>query len=66
MIRLDPIDREIAEFYNEHLRTRGYAPTLREICKKVGLKAPSTISTRLQRLEAAGMIAGYRRKQVQS
>lgn len=64
-IATDPVDDRIAEFYNDHLRTRGYAPSIREICRKFGFRSTSSVHTRLDRCEAAGLIAGRRRKAVE-
>ena len=42
----------IADYIMEHL----YAPTIREICKNVGLRSTSSVVTYLIRLESKGLI----------
>lgn len=39
-----------------HINAHGYAPTIRELCKLVGVKSPATMQARLQELETSGMI----------
>ncbi len=47
---------EIYEFLKEYTEEKGYPPTVREICKEVSLKSPSTVHGHLQRLERKGFI----------
>lgn len=47
---------EIYEFLKEYTEQKGYPPTVREICKEVSLKSPSTVHGHLQRLERKGLI----------
>lgn len=51
-------DREIAVLNSilESKRTKGYPPSVREICKTVGLKSSSTVHTYLSSLEKKGYI----------
>lgn len=47
---------EILFFLKKVIETNGYSPTVREICKGVGLKSPSSVHGYLERLEAKGYI----------
>lgn len=46
----------IYETITRMIREQGYAPSVREIGKAVGLKSPSTVHFHLQKLEEAGLI----------
>lgn len=48
--------REILEYIERHLLSKGYPPSVREICEAVGLKSTSTVHGHLQRLERKGYI----------
>ena len=47
---------EIYEYIKDQIRTKGYPPSVREICAAVGLKSTSTVHGHLQRLEKKGFI----------
>lgn len=47
---------EILEFIKSELCSRGYPPSVREICEAVGLKSTSTVHGHLERLEKKGFI----------
>lgn len=47
---------EIYEFIKEQILEKGYPPSVREICKGVGLSSTSTVHGHLARLEKKGMI----------
>lgn len=47
---------EILQFINEEVTTRGYPPTVREICNATGLASTSTVHGHLARLEKHGYI----------
>ncbi len=47
---------EIFEFIKSQIREKGYPPSVREICKGVGLSSTSTVHGHLERLEKKGMI----------
>ena len=47
---------EIYEFLKEQLSTKGYPPSVREICEAVNLKSTSTVHGHLSRLEKKGLI----------
>lgn len=47
---------EIYEFIKMHILEKGYPPSVREICKGVGLSSTSTVHGHLSRLEKKGMI----------
>lgn len=46
----------ILKFIQSELRTKGYPPAVREICKAVGLRSTSTVHGHLSRLEKKGYI----------
>lgn len=46
----------ILEFIKEQLLTKGYPPSVREICQAVGLKSTSTVHAHLNKLEKYGYI----------
>ncbi len=47
---------EILEFLDNHVTSKGYPPSVREICKAVGFKSTSTVHCYLRRLEKQGFI----------
>jgi repressor LexA len=47
---------EVLEFIKSELCTKGYPPSVREICEAVGLKSTSTVHGHLERLEKKGLI----------
>lgn len=47
---------KILEFIKGEIATRGYAPSVREICDAVGLKSTSTVHGHLMRLQKRGLI----------
>jgi len=47
---------EIYEFLKEQISTKGYPPSVREICEAVNLKSTSTVHGHLSRLEKKGLI----------
>ena len=48
--------RQILEFIDEQNDDRGFPPSVREICKAVGLASPSTVHMHLENLEEMGFI----------
>lgn len=48
--------REILEFIAEHLRDRGYPPSVREIGEAVGLTSSSTVHSHLATLQRLGFL----------
>lgn len=48
--------REIYEFLKAHTESKGYPPSVREICEAVSLKSTSTVHGHLKRLEKKGLI----------
>ena len=63
--RIDLIDREpltekqqkVYESILRYQKLNGFAPTVRELCKMVGLKSTSSIASHLKELEEKGYIA---------
>ncbi|WP_427338723.1 transcriptional repressor LexA [Caloranaerobacter sp. DY30410] len=47
---------EILEFIKKEIQVKGYPPSVREICKAVGLKSTSTVHGHLSKLEKKGYI----------
>ncbi|MCX7903985.1 MAG: transcriptional repressor LexA [Caloramator sp.] len=48
--------QEILDFIKKEIATRGYPPSVREICEAVGLRSTSTVHGHLERLEKKGFI----------
>ena len=48
--------KQILEYIRECVHKFGYPPSVREICKEVGLSSPSTVHGYLNRLEKLGYI----------
>ena len=47
--------RKILEFIRKEIETKGYPPSVREICQAVGLKSTSTVHAHLNQLEEQGV-----------
>ena len=52
----------ILNFLKDQIRTKGYPPSIREICDHVNLKSTSTVHSHLQTLEERGYIHRSRSK----
>lgn len=48
--------QQILEYIKEEILAKGYPPTVREICEKVGLKSTSSVHAHLNTLEENGFI----------
>ena len=48
--------QEILDYLKEEILSKGYPPTVREICEKVGLKSTSSVHSHLSTLEKNGYI----------
>lgn len=48
--------KQIFEYIKSEVKLKGYPPSVREICKAVGLKSTSTVHGHLNRLETKGYI----------
>ena len=48
--------REIYEYLKDHIRSRGYAPSIAEIGKQFQLSSPATVHKHLMHLEEKGLI----------
>ena len=53
---LAPVQRETLEYLRNFIADRGYAPTLKDIAKYIGVRSPSTAHFHLTRLEDKGFI----------
>ncbi|MCX7951957.1 MAG: transcriptional repressor LexA [Clostridiales bacterium] len=58
MINKDLSDKQqmILDFIRQEISTKGYPPSVREICIAVGLKSTSTVHAHLEKLERLGYI----------
>jgi len=48
--------QQILDFVNKQVETKGYPPSVREICSAVGFKSTSTVHSYLKKLEDDGLI----------
>lgn len=53
---LAPVQRTTLEFLRNFMADKGFAPTLKEIARHIGVKSPSTAHFHLERLEQKGFI----------
>jgi repressor LexA len=53
---LTPRQREVLEIIENHMRERGYPPSVREIGEAVGLTSPSTVHAHLNALQRRGYL----------
>ncbi len=49
-------EREVLEFIVQFIQRFGYAPTLREVCKGVGVTSPATVCEHIYKLEDKGFL----------
>ena len=56
MKKLTSRQREILNYINEEVMRKNYPPSVREICKKMGLSSSSTVHAHLRALEKKGYI----------
>lgn len=54
--KLTKKQQEILDFLNSEIETKGYPPSVREICRAVGFRSTSTVHGYLARLEKEGYI----------
>lgn len=54
--KLSSKQQQILEYIKEEILAKGYPPTVREICEKVGLKSTSSVHAHLNTLEDNGYI----------
>lgn len=54
--RISRKQQEILDYIKEEILSKGYPPTVREICEKVGLKSTSSVHSHLSTLEKNGYI----------
>lgn len=62
MLYLDLSNRQISilEFIKEHSKSKGYPPSVREICESVNLSSPSTVHSHLKTLEKLGYLIKHK------
>ena len=56
MEKLTHRQEEILTYIKEYIVSSGYPPTIREICKAVGVSSPATVHAHLANLESKGFI----------
>lgn len=56
MSSLKPKELKVLEYLKEKIREKGYAPSVREICKDLGIKSTSTAQIYIEKLAAKGYI----------
>ena len=49
--KISPKQQEILEFIKEQILTRGFPPSVRDICEAVHLKSTSSVHSHLETLE---------------
>lgn len=54
--RLSPKQKEILDYIKSEILSRGYPPTVRDICEAVNLKSTSSVHSHLASLEKKGFI----------
>ena len=54
--KLSAKQEEILEFIKQEILSRGYPPSVRDICQAVGLKSTSSVHAHLEKLEEYGYI----------
>ena len=54
--KISPKQQEILEFIKEQILTRGFPPSVRDICEAVHLKSTSSVHSHLETLETNGYI----------
>ncbi len=55
-MKLKNREEQILHFMQEEIKSKGYPPTVREICNALGIKSTSTVHKDLKALETAGYI----------
>lgn len=53
---ISPRDLEVLAFIKEHIASRGFPPTVREIGRGVGMSSPSTVQTHIVTLCENGLL----------
>lgn len=56
MEELTKRQEDILKYIKEYIVSHGYPPTIREICKAMGVSSPATVHAHLNNLEAKGFI----------
>lgn len=54
---LNDKQNKILSFVTEHITSKGFAPSIREICKVMGFASPRAAQKHLEALEAAGVLS---------
>lgn len=56
MEKLKPKEQKVYDYIVKSVRKNGYAPSVRDICRDLGYKSPSTVHMYLKRLDLLGYI----------
>ncbi|NLY71047.1 MAG: transcriptional repressor LexA [Clostridiales bacterium] len=56
MSQLKDREKKILEFMKKEIKKKGYPPTVREMCRSLGIKSTSTVHKDLSNLESKGYI----------
>ena len=56
MEKLTRRQEDILNYIKEYIVSSGYPPTIREICKAMGVSSPATVHAHLANLESKGFI----------
>ena len=56
MTQLTPRQQAVYDYVRDRIVTRGYGPTVREMCQEFGIKSPNGVMCHLKALEKKGMI----------
>lgn len=56
MKKLTPKQQKILEYIAQFIAEQGYPPAVRDICKGVGLKSPSTVHAHIKNLQELGYL----------
>ena len=54
MLEITKRQEDVLIFVKKYMATHGYPPSIREICKGVGLSSPATAHAHIKNLEKAG------------
>ncbi len=55
-IKLTPKQEEVFTYIKKYIADHGYPPSVREICKSIGVSSPATVQAHINHLKEAGVI----------
>ena len=62
MLEITKRQEDVLIFVKKYMATHGYPPSIREICKGVGLSSPATAHAHIKNLEKAGYLKNENNK----